>query len=463
MDNLIQGVEEGQREKKPAGQRLDKARIRMMLYIALFVADCAAVRTGFSIGSSMRGARWLAPNGIELGWLILPLHLLFALRNGAVGRAAIGALAESLRFALAAFVFAISLISLLIFFQYACPLVSRLSFGAAIGLTMLFIVIFRAVLHLLFIVPLGGKLTGELLIMDGVTDPKVTGHVFDAVSNDFVPDLQSPQMMERLATLVARYDRVVVATMPERRAQWALLLKAYNVTGEILLDQNSPLGALGVARFAGWETAIVSRGPMSMPNRLKKRAMDIVLSGVAILFFSPLLIAVAIAIKLDSDGPVFFRQVRLGRDNRSFHILKFRSMRAAASDHAGARSTSHDDDRITRIGRVLRRTSIDELPQLLNVLVGDMSIVGPRPHALGSLAGDKLFWEISERYWLRHALKPGITGLAQVRGFRGATLEAIDLEKRLQADLEYVQGWRLSRDVEIIFNTLFVLVHPRAF
>jgi lipopolysaccharide/colanic/teichoic acid biosynthesis glycosyltransferase len=129
----------------------------------------------------------------------------------------------------------------------------------------------------------------------------------------------------------------------------------------------------------------------------------------------------------------------------------------------GNQSASRDDDRVTRVGRFLRSTSIDELPQLINVLLGSMSVVGPRPHALGSLAGDQLFWHVDERYWHRHALKPGITGLAQIRGFRGATHTREHLTSRLQADLEYMSGWSLWRDVSIVLSTAKVLVHPDAY
>lgn len=144
-------------------------------------------------------------------------------------------------------------------------------------------------------------------------------------------------------------------------------------------------------------------------------------------------------------------------------MLKFRSMRAESSDATGTRSASRDDDRITRVGRIIRKTSIDELPQLFNVLLGDMSLVGPRPHALGSLAGDQLFWQVDETYWLRHQLKPGITGLAQVRGHRGATLERVDLVARLQSDMEYIHRWDIWRDIVILANTLKVVLHRNAF
>jgi lipopolysaccharide/colanic/teichoic acid biosynthesis glycosyltransferase len=144
-------------------------------------------------------------------------------------------------------------------------------------------------------------------------------------------------------------------------------------------------------------------------------------------------------------------------------MYKFRSMRHDLADRAGNRSASRDDDRITKIGRLIRATSIDELPQLFNVLRGEMSLVGPRPHALGSLAGDALFWEVDDRYWHRHALKPGLTGLAQIRGYRGATPAAKDLTDRLAADLEYLAGWTIWRDISILAGTLRVLVHKNAY
>ena len=138
-------------------------------------------------------------------------------------------------------------------------------------------------------------------------------------------------------------------------------------------------------------------------------------------------------------------------------------MYANSGDLYGDRSASRDDDRVTRVGRFIRKTSIDELPQLLNVLRGDMSLVGPRPHALGSLAGNDLFWQASKQYWLRHALKPGITGLAQIRGFRGATQNVDDLEQRVRCDLEYLTNWSIGHDLMILLKTLRVVVHKNAY
>lgn len=451
------------RSRSGRAPRLHKKRLRSLLYIGLILCDCAAMRAGFSLGLSMRPWQWLAPNGVELGLLILPLHVLLSLRNGAISRGALERRSESVFRALSAFMAATSLIALLIFFQYAGPLVSRLAFGVAIVSSLVFIALLRIVFSICFITPLRGGMTGELLIVDGVEPRSGAYHYFDACAAGFVPNLDDPAALSRMAQLLRPYDRVVVACTEERRYPWALLLKAYNVIGEIQLDQGSPLGAIAISHYHGNDTIVVSRGSMSLGSRLKKRAFDLAVATGLLIAAAPLLAIVAIAIKLESRGPVLFSQIRLGRDNRRFRILKLRSMYAQTSDFAGDRSATRDDDRITRVGRIIRKTSIDELPQLLNVLKGDMSIVGPRPHALGSLAGDKLFWQVTQKYWLRHRLKPGITGLAQVRGFRGATHQQSDLENRLQSDLEYVDGWRMWRDIAIIFNTVKVLVHPRAY
>ena len=253
------------------------------------------------------------------------------------------------------------------------------------------------------------------------------------------------------------------ANRTDRQAAWSLLLKGSGISGEFVMHQSHMAGAIGISTFQNYDTMVVSRGALSLSNQIKKRAFDLVLTIPVLIFLAPLLLAVAIAIRVESSGGVFFFQRRVGQGNRPFHIIKFRSMRTEMSDGAGSQSTARDDQRITGVGRFIRKTSIDELPQLINVLRGDMSLVGPRPHALGSLAGDQLFWEVNEEYWVRHALKPGITGLAQVRGFRGATHHRQDLEDRLQSDLEYLSGWRLWRDVTILLGTARVLLHHNAY
>ena len=198
-------------------------------------------------------------------------------------------------------------------------------------------------------------------------------------------------------------------------------------------------------------------------NRFVKAVEDKVLATVILLGISPWLLLIAIGVKLSSRGPVFYRQERMSWNGTCFYMYKFRSMPVDAETVTGAVWAKPDDDRTTRFGRFLRRTSLDELPQLWNVLTGDMSLVGPRPHALGSQAGNKYFWEVDAKYWQRHCLKPGLTGLAQVRGHRGATEEEKDLTDRLQSDLEYISGWSLRRDIEIVLQTVLVLKHDNAF
>jgi lipopolysaccharide/colanic/teichoic acid biosynthesis glycosyltransferase len=223
------------------------------------------------------------------------------------------------------------------------------------------------------------------------------------------------------------------------------------------------VGVIGARQFAGIPTMLIASGSMRRRDAVLKRMLDLALVLPTLIFLAPLLVLTALAVRLDSPGPVLFMQQRVGRGNRLFNVLKFRSMHTSLCDHAGNVSVSRLDKRITRIGRFIRGTSIDELPQLLNILRGEMSFVGPRPHAIGSLAGDALFWEVDHRYHHRHACKPGLTGLAQVRGFRGATHRREDLINRLHADLEYTNGWSVWRDLSILLATVKVVVHRNAY
>lgn len=191
----------------------------------------------------------------------------------------------------------------------------------------------------------------------------------------------------------------------------------------------------------GWRAAI-------------KRAEDIVLSLGVLLFISPVMLAAAIAIKTTSKGPVFFRQRRLGYNNRVIEVLKFRSMYTHLADADASVQAFRGDKRVTRVGAVLRKTSLDELPQLLNVLKGDMSLVGPRPHALATTAGGLALEEAVPVYPARHRVKPGITGWAQVNGHRGA-LDSVDkIVNRVNHDLYYIENWSLALDIKILFQTI---------
>lgn len=181
-----------------------------------------------------------------------------------------------------------------------------------------------------------------------------------------------------------------------------------------------------------------------------KRAMDILVAGGALLFFAPLLALIAVLIRLESPGPVLFRQSRGGLNGQAFTIFKFRSMRCQENGSKVVQA-QRDDDRITTVGRIIRKTSIDELPQLLNVLKGDMSIVGPRPHAV---AHDEHYGALIPNYHLRFRTRPGLTGLAQIKGLRGGTSEVEAMAARVDADNEYIERWTLSGDVKILLMTV---------
>ena len=200
--------------------------------------------------------------------------------------------------------------------------------------------------------------------------------------------------------------------------------------------------------------------PISGWSYAVKTIEDRVLALLTLLFLGPLLLLIALAIKLDSPGPALFRQKRFGFNNQPIEVFKFRSMYQNSSNQDGSIQAKKDDPRITRIGRFLRKSSIDELPQILNVLRGDMSIVGPRPHplALRSTAEDgRHFEEVVDRYAARHRVKPGITGWAQVNGWRGETDTLEKIQKRVEHDLYYIDNWSVWFDLVIISRTLKVI------
>jgi Undecaprenyl-phosphate glucose phosphotransferase len=204
--------------------------------------------------------------------------------------------------------------------------------------------------------------------------------------------------------------------------------------------------------------------PLSAWQMLQKDIFDR-LGALLILFLTwPVFVVVALLVRLDSRGPALFRQQRIGYNNRPFTCFKFRTMYHNPMDVPVLQQAVRGDKRVTRIGRWLRKTSIDELPQLLNVLLGDMSLVGPRPHAPNTTAGGKLFTDIVRGYEHRHRVKPGITGWAQVNGSRGETPDPKAVERRVELDMFYIRNWSLLLDMNILLRTLFCVIHdPLAF
>ena len=203
----------------------------------------------------------------------------------------------------------------------------------------------------------------------------------------------------------------------------------------------------------------IQRPPLSVFERVQKRGLDIGLALFALLILAPLILTAALLIKLDSPGPVIFRQSRRGFNGKPFEIWKFRSMSVTENGSTIAQAKKHDA-RVTRIGRFLRKTSIDELPQLWNVLRGEMSLVGPRPHAL---AHDNYYDQVISNYVYRHHMKPGLTGWAQVNGFRGETPTIDLMEKRVEYDVWYVSNWSIWMDIRIMFRTALALMYQEAY
>jgi Undecaprenyl-phosphate glucose phosphotransferase len=199
---------------------------------------------------------------------------------------------------------------------------------------------------------------------------------------------------------------------------------------------------------------LLEERPLKDWRAASKSAFDLIFASLMLIVASPLLAAIAAAIRLDSPGPVLFRQPRLGFNNRLFTCYKFRTMHHAMTDLMGDRQATRGDARVTRVGKWLRALSLDELPQLLNVLGGDMSLVGPRPHPPNTKADDKLFTDVVANYAFRHRVKPGITGWAQVNGWRGETRTIDQIENRVACDLAYIENWSIWFDLRIMMLTV---------
>lgn len=251
---------------------------------------------------------------------------------------------------------------------------------------------------------------------------------------------------------------IIIAMAPDAKSESAMVLlnlrlrhvlaDIYTVPHLVAEDIIPPVQMLGPLSFV-----VLQRRPLDEKQLLRKRCLDFAVSLPAFLFFLVPLLLVAIAIKLESPGPVLFRQPRRGYNNRLFTVFKFRTMYTNQSDFLAERQTSRGDPRVTGIGKWLRRLSIDELPQLLNVLRGDMSLVGPRPHALHTKVEGKLLDDALAEYLIRYQVKPGITGWAQINGARGELVTQDDLCRRVALDLQYIQHWSIWFDIRIMLLT----------
>jgi putative colanic acid biosynthesis UDP-glucose lipid carrier transferase len=302
---------------------------------------------------------------------------------------------------------------------------------------------------------------------------RVIGHVW------LEPPIDRGSSAQRVALLggidelaeIVRRDRIeeaVVAVDAEDRealAKVARALKRLPISVRFAVQQPAlELPSRGVSELGGLPMLDLWHRPLSAWERLAKVLEDRVLALLFLVLASPLMLLIALAIKLDSRGPVLFRQHRAGFGNDTFELLKFRTMVAGASsdrEEAEVPQARRNDTRITRIGGFLRRSSLDELPQLMNVLRGEMSLVGPRPHAIQH---DRFYASLIDDYLARQRVKPGMTGWAQVNGLRGETDTPEKMRRRVLHDLYYIDNWSVWLDLKILFLTIFVgFVHKNAY
>ena len=227
-------------------------------------------------------------------------------------------------------------------------------------------------------------------------------------------------------------------------------------------DQAPPIGSYSqLHSLWGVPLIEIDRKPIDRWSAFLKRLEDLFIACFALAVLWPVLLLVAVAIKVESKGPVLFKQPRYGFNNELIDVLKFRSMYDNSSDLAASKLTQKNDPRVTRVGRFIRKTSIDELPQLFNVLRGNMSLVGPRPHAVQAKAADKLYQEVVDTYASRHRVKPGVTGWAQVNGWRGETDTEHKIKKRVESDMYYIRHWSIHLDCYILLKTLYVVLFEK--
>jgi Undecaprenyl-phosphate glucose phosphotransferase len=284
---------------------------------------------------------------------------------------------------------------------------------------------------------------------DGAADlPRhCMGHPIRGTVDDLVKDAREHHIDVVIVALPLSADRQLVDT----------LNRLCLVPVDVRLCPDSfglRLGAVAASHIAGHTFLNVIDRPLRDWRWIAKEIEDRLLGGLILTAISPLLLVIALLIKLDSPGPVLFRQKRYGFNNTLIDVLKFRTMYTDQTDAKAEQLTRRNDPRITRVGAFLRRTSLDELPQFLNVVRGEMSIVGPRPHALAAKAGTLLYQDAVKYYDARHRVKPGITGWAQVNGWRGETDTVEQIKKRVEYDLYYIEHWSILLDLKIIARTI---------
>ncbi|MCF6199021.1 MAG: undecaprenyl-phosphate glucose phosphotransferase [Hyphomicrobiaceae bacterium] len=258
-----------------------------------------------------------------------------------------------------------------------------------------------------------------------------------------------------------KFDRIIIGIPAKRTSETTELLAAMSIlpVNIQICPENMPFSSLKPEiSYIGNHTLFdVGKKPISEWQGIAKAILDQTLGLILLVLLSPLMALIALAIRLDSPGPILFFQKRHGYNHRTINVCKFRTMTVQENDN-NVRQATKDDDRVTRVGKFLRRTSLDELPQLFNVINAEMSLVGPRPHAL---VHNNYYSALLEKYPGRHKVKPGMTGLAQIRGLRGETDTLEKMRERADVDIEYIENWSFAMDIKILFKTPLALLHQK--
>lgn len=455
----------GHADVQPRNNSLKREWVRALLVVGAVLADAAAIFVATLSAAMVRYDDLEQSHIAEFFLIFTPIYILsnialhgYNLRNlESFGKSSFNAISSL--FIAASFSFAAA------YALKAGDQFSRLEAGFAISFAFFYVGIVRAS-GAVVMKRLESVIAARTIILhdDDSVVPPGGASAIDVRNKDWDNATADPLKLDEIYGELSKGDRVVLMFREaESRIAWGRLVRMIGIDGELYSPELAAVQPLGLDDLHGVPTLVISRGPLTLGERLLKRGFDIAVVLLLAPVVVPVVAVLMVLIRFESPGSPLFRQPRVGRNNAIYHCCKLRSMRAETLDHGGARSTTPDDDRITRIGRFIRATSLDELPQLWNVLKGEMSLVGPRPHALGSTAEGELFWDVVPNYWSRHAMKPGVTGLAQVRGLRGSTRSRADIEARVAADLEYINAWSIWRDIAILFMTARVLMHRNAF
>jgi len=437
--------------------------IRTAVVVTAIVSDILVIGAAALTAALVRfHSIWEAPTN-DLLLFLLPAYFLAAV---ALHCYRLGTMRHSLRSvgrAIIALAIAAGLTFTAAFALQVGAIYSRLGTGILLMTAAAYLAVGR-VFYKLLLDRLSNLIDPRVLILGPDVDRAGIADDIDHIIPSERPNPADPGSLERTYAVVQHADRIILAFDDATdRTEWAHFVRLIGIDAELIDPDLQDITVLGMHHWKGMPTLVVARGALDFGERAIKRAFDLAISVPLLALIGPWLLLLMLLIKMNSPGPAIFAQPRVGRNNCRYQCYKLRTMYADLGDKHGSRSTTRDDDRITKIGRFMRRASLDELPQLWNVIIGDMSLVGPRPHALGSVAEGALFWEAVPDYWTRHAMRPGITGLAQVRGLRGATHTRSDIEKRVGADLEYINNWSIWLDLKILLQTIRVVWHRNAF